>query len=288
MGMPAAASGSWVAGCSTLAPKVASSAASSYVADASVRASGTMRGSAVMSPFTSVQISTRSASSAAPSSDAVKSEPPRPRMVGRPDGGGPDEALRERDAAGLEQRRQHLLRGHADRVELGRRAAVPVIGDDDLPGIDPGRRDAGAGERRRDQVRAPQLALPEQEVALRRRQDPADGGAQHAAQVGEGGVEGGQRRLATLEFMGDRAVPVVQRLQRRLERRAMALPHALGECHQAVGDARERRHHHDRLLVLARGHDLREAEHGLGVLHRRTAELADDHPAILIRAVPRP
>ena len=43
-----------------------------------------MRGSAVMSPLTSVQISTRSAPSAAPSSAAVKSEPPRPSVVGRP------------------------------------------------------------------------------------------------------------------------------------------------------------------------------------------------------------
>ncbi len=43
-----------------------------------------MRGSAVISPFTSVQISTRSASSAAPRSEAVKSEPPRPSVVGKP------------------------------------------------------------------------------------------------------------------------------------------------------------------------------------------------------------
>ena len=39
-----------------------------------------------MMPSTSVQISTRSACSAAPSSAALKSEPPRPRVVGRPSG----------------------------------------------------------------------------------------------------------------------------------------------------------------------------------------------------------
>ena len=37
-----------------------------------------------MRPLTSVQISTRSTSSAAPSSAAVKSEPPRPSVVGVP------------------------------------------------------------------------------------------------------------------------------------------------------------------------------------------------------------
>ena len=49
--------------------------------DRRVRAEGTIRGSAVMRPSTSVQISTRSASSAAPSSEAVKSDPPRPNVV---------------------------------------------------------------------------------------------------------------------------------------------------------------------------------------------------------------
>jgi hypothetical protein len=50
----------------------------------SVRAEGTIRGSAVMRPSTSVQISTRDTSSTAPSSAAVKSEPPRPSVVGTP------------------------------------------------------------------------------------------------------------------------------------------------------------------------------------------------------------
>ena len=42
-----------------------------------------------MSPSTSVQISTRPAPSAAPSSAAVKSEPPRPSVVGAPSGVAP-------------------------------------------------------------------------------------------------------------------------------------------------------------------------------------------------------
>ncbi len=69
-GMPFRTAGAIVLGCSTFAPKLASSAASSNRMCAMRRASGTTRGSAVSIPSTSVQISMASASIAAPKSDA--------------------------------------------------------------------------------------------------------------------------------------------------------------------------------------------------------------------------
>ena len=102
---------------------------------ARVRAEGTIRGSAVINPSTSVQISTRSAPSAAPSSAAVKSEPPRPNVVGNPGGGGADEALRYRNASGFGQRLQlvssplvqHLgIRGGAAEASVGHQDRADV------------------------------------------------------------------------------------------------------------------------------------------------------------------
>ena len=67
--------------CSTLAPPPASSSISSYTSRESRRARGTMRGSAVYTPSTSVNIWHSSAASAAASATAVVSEPPRPSVV---------------------------------------------------------------------------------------------------------------------------------------------------------------------------------------------------------------
>ena len=68
---PRRTAGAIVFGCSTLAPKLASSAASSNRMCSISFAPSTTRGSAVSMPSTSVQISIASASSAAPSSDAL-------------------------------------------------------------------------------------------------------------------------------------------------------------------------------------------------------------------------
>mgnify|MGYP007103394881 CR=1 FL=1 len=65
-GMRASTAGWMVAGCSTLAPKAANSAASAKLRSGMGRASGTMRGSQVSTPSTSVQICTSSATRAAP------------------------------------------------------------------------------------------------------------------------------------------------------------------------------------------------------------------------------
>ena len=65
-GMPHGVTALIVFGCRTLAPKCASSAASRYEISGIVAAPGTRRGSAVISPSTSVQMITSSASRAAP------------------------------------------------------------------------------------------------------------------------------------------------------------------------------------------------------------------------------
>ena len=67
--------------CSTPAPDAAISSISSNVSTGSLRASGTIRGSALKTPATSVKISQTSAPSAAASATAVVSEPPRPSVV---------------------------------------------------------------------------------------------------------------------------------------------------------------------------------------------------------------
>ena len=69
-GMLRAAAGWMLLGCSTFAPKYASSAASANDSDGTRRVDSTTRGSAVSMPSTSVQIWISSAPSAAPSSDA--------------------------------------------------------------------------------------------------------------------------------------------------------------------------------------------------------------------------
>ena len=76
--------GSIVRGCSTRAPKQASSDASANDSRGRRRASGTTDGSAVMTPSTSVQIWISSAPTPAPAMEALKSEPPRPSVDGRP------------------------------------------------------------------------------------------------------------------------------------------------------------------------------------------------------------
>jgi len=71
MGMARERTGAMVLGCRTLEPKKASSMASSKLTSGRGKASGTMRGSALNTPSTSVQISTRSASRAAAARAAV-------------------------------------------------------------------------------------------------------------------------------------------------------------------------------------------------------------------------
>ena len=89
IGTPAASAGAIVGGKRTLAPKCAISAASAYVMSGIGNASSTSRGSAVSTPSTSVQISMRSAPRAAPRRLAVRSDPPRPSVVGRPSASAP-------------------------------------------------------------------------------------------------------------------------------------------------------------------------------------------------------
>ena len=70
-GIPRSFAGWIVLGCSTFAPKYASSAASAYDRLGMVRAPRTTRGSAVCTPLTSVQIWISPAPSAAPTRAAV-------------------------------------------------------------------------------------------------------------------------------------------------------------------------------------------------------------------------
>ena len=65
----------------TCAPKLASSSISSKVISSSLRALGSLRGSAVYTPSTSVKIWQRSACRAAAMATALVSLPPRPRVV---------------------------------------------------------------------------------------------------------------------------------------------------------------------------------------------------------------
>ena len=69
--------------CKTFAPCDAISSISSNDTRASLRARGTIRGSVVYTPSTSVKISHRSARKAAASATAEVSEPPRPSVVTR-------------------------------------------------------------------------------------------------------------------------------------------------------------------------------------------------------------
>ena len=111
-----------------------------------------------MRPSTSVQISTRSAPSAAPRRAAVKSEPPRPSVVGTPSGVAPMNPWVTGISAALEQRPEALARAVVDHLDVRGRAAEAVVGHHDRPDVDPGRREARALHRRRDEARAPQLA----------------------------------------------------------------------------------------------------------------------------------
>ena len=69
-GMPRPTAGAIVCGWMTFAPKYASSMASLYDISSMILASGTWRGSPLMTPSTSVQMCTSSASSSAPKIDA--------------------------------------------------------------------------------------------------------------------------------------------------------------------------------------------------------------------------
>ena len=69
-GMPEPTAGRIVLGCSTFAPKYASSEASSKLSRETTRGAATTRGSAVSMPSTSVQIWISSAPSPAPKSAA--------------------------------------------------------------------------------------------------------------------------------------------------------------------------------------------------------------------------
>ncbi len=89
-GIPCARTGAMVRGCRTLAPKCASSMASSKLSSARQAAVGTTRGSAVKTPSTSVQISSSRASSAAAARAAERSEPPRPSSTGSAGSAGSD------------------------------------------------------------------------------------------------------------------------------------------------------------------------------------------------------
>mmetsp|Transcript_3691 Transcript_3691/g.14445 ORF Transcript_3691/g.14445 Transcript_3691/m.14445 type:complete len:304 (-) Transcript_3691:553-1464(-) len=84
-GSPARSAGCIDTGWSSCAPKYASSAASSYVANGTGTALRTTRGSADIMPSTSFQTWTSWQSlRAAPSAVAVRSEPPRPSVTTRP------------------------------------------------------------------------------------------------------------------------------------------------------------------------------------------------------------
>src|SRR5665648_151136 len=74
-----------VRGCNTLAPKYESSMASIYDKTGIVVAVGTIRGSVVRIPCTSFHNQISSAPTAAPTIAALKSDPPRPRVVIIPD-----------------------------------------------------------------------------------------------------------------------------------------------------------------------------------------------------------
>ena len=87
--------------CGFLAPEQASSSASPKESVRMRRAPGTIRGSAVIMPSTSVQIWTSSAPRAAPTMAAEKSDPSLPRVVVTPVPGGAHVAADHRHPARL-------------------------------------------------------------------------------------------------------------------------------------------------------------------------------------------
>src|SRR6185437_10705903 len=134
-GMPRCTAGAIVLGCSTLAPNVASSAASSKRISSMRRAPDTTRGSAVSMPSTSVQISMASAPNAAPRSAALKSPPPRPMVVVTPAGERPmnPPTTGTRPCATMGAITPRALR---DRVQVRHRAGVQFVGDHHVARVD--------------------------------------------------------------------------------------------------------------------------------------------------------
>ena len=90
-----------------------------------------------------------SAPSAAPRRAAVKSEPPRPSVVGTPSAVAPMKPWVTGIEPVVEQRPEAFARPVVDHLDVGRRPAEAVVGHHDRPDVGPRRREPGAAHRRR-------------------------------------------------------------------------------------------------------------------------------------------
>ena len=190
IGMSRATAGSIVRGCSTLAPKYASSMASSYDISSTTTASGTRRGSALSTPSTSVQMMTADASSSAPKIDAGEvaavALERRRHAVGRRRDVARDDDARRRPRA---RRATPCMRA----VEVSKSTDRPELRgphDEHHARVEPLGRDARALQVRREHLRRPDLAVPRDELARELRAGfPEPHGAQHVADVAPVGFE---------------------------------------------------------------------------------------------------
>jgi len=99
------------------------------------RAPGQRRGSVVIMPSTSVQISMRSALRPAPKIAAEKSEPPRPIVVVMPARFGADESAHHCNFPGVDQRLDLLPQALVGFFELRDSARVGAVGQQTLTRI---------------------------------------------------------------------------------------------------------------------------------------------------------
>jgi hypothetical protein len=190
-----------------------------------------------------------------------------------------DEARHHRHDALGQQRGEHGTRAPVGGGEVGRGVAERAVGGDDLERIHQPHLPAGIGEGARHQQRAQPLAAGGDVIAGARGElvhhaEPGQQGAQLAERL----VECGHQRATRLGAPGGETdglgVLATERVERRFVHR-FAAHRAAGELEEAVGDARHRRHHHDRLAGREAGHDLYGVTHRARIRERGTAELVD-------------
>ena len=180
------------------------------------RASATTRGSTVIIPSTSVQIWISSAPSAAPSSDADQSDPPRPSVVVAPSRVAPMKPAEDRHHPGFEDG-AHVRDGRRRRL-LEQRARAPerLVGDDHAPGIHLAGGQAGGAEGGGHDLVGQALAHARDRVHRSRGQlaEVVDAAVQ-GAQLGEQVVDLGQEVVALRARRHQRVDGVAMALQGR-------------------------------------------------------------------------
>ncbi len=230
-----------------------------------------------MSPFTSVQISTRVGAERRAEQRGGEVGPAAAQRRRYAVRRRTDEPLRHRDQAVLEQRAQTLARPGVEYLHVGSGAAEAVVGHHDRPDIDPGRGNPGGAHRAGHQPRAPELAVARELVELGRPEPPSERGRERGAECFGLCSHRFDGRFGSGQLSGDGFVPAYQSVDRAVERPRVARGYRGREGEQAVGDTRERRHHHQRPFRRPAGDDRDQPPDRRGIRHRGAAELADDH-----------